>query len=103
MNVNGIASNLAAATAPGTQASTQVANGTNNTFLTLLVTELKSQDPTAPMDANQMVAQMLSMNQLNQLISINQTLQNAFGTISTPTPPAGSANSTAAQSITGAH
>jgi flagellar basal-body rod modification protein FlgD len=92
MNVNSLASNLAASTAPGTQAATQAANGTNNTFLTLLVTELKSQDPTAPMDATQMVAQMLSMNQLNQLISINQILQNTFGT-----------PYNAAQSITGAH
>lgn len=102
MNVNGITSNLAASTAPGTQSATQAANGTNNTFLTLLVTELKSQDPTAPMDATQMVAQMLSMNQLNQLISINQILQNTFGSYGT-VPSSSSANSNAAQSITGAH
>ncbi|MBZ5653731.1 MAG: hypothetical protein LAO56_00475 [Acidobacteriia bacterium] len=103
MNVSGITSNLAASTAPGTQAATQAANGTNNTFLTLLVTELKSQDPTAPMDATQMVAQMLSMNQLNQLISINQILQNTFGAPSGTMPSYSSANSNAAQSITGAH
>ena len=103
MNINSIASNLAARTAPGTQTATQAANGANDTFLGLLVTELKSQDPTAPMDATQMVAQMLSMNQLNQLISINQVLQNTFGTSYGTVPSSGSANSDAAQSITGAH
>ena len=55
------------------------ADSAQNTFLTLLVTELKAQDPTQPMDPIQMVSQMFSMNQLQQLISINQTLTNAFG------------------------
>jgi flagellar basal-body rod modification protein FlgD len=57
----------------------QAANNAEQTFLSLLVTELKSQDPTSPMDPTQMVGQMLSMNQLNELIAINQTLQNALG------------------------
>ena len=51
------------------------AKDAKSTFLSLLVTELKAQDPTSPMDPTQMVAQMLSMNQLDQLIQINQTLQ----------------------------
>lgn len=45
-----------------------------STFLNLLTQELKNQDPTAPMDATAMVGQMISLNQLDQLISINQTL-----------------------------
>lgn len=57
----------------------QAASNAEQTFLSLLVTELKSQDPTSPMDPTQMVGQMLSMNQLNELIAINQTLQNALG------------------------
>lgn len=44
------------------------------TFLNMLVTELQNQDPTSPMDPTQMVGQMFSMNQLQQLIDINQTL-----------------------------
>jgi flagellar basal-body rod modification protein FlgD len=80
---------------------TQAATNAESTFLQLLVTELQSQDPTSPMDPTQMVGQMLSMNQLNELIAINQTLQNAFP-VSTGT--AGStAASSATQSITGAH
>lgn len=65
----------------------QAANDAESTFISLLVTELQSQDPTQPMDPTQMVGQMFSMNQLQQLISINQTLTAAF-------PPAQSSSST---------
>ena len=54
---------------------------TGQTFLNLLVKELQNQDPTAPMDSTAMVGQMISLNQLDQLISINQVLSS----LSTPT------------------
>jgi len=60
------------------------------TFLNLLVKELQNQDPTAPMDSTAMVGQMISLNQLDQLISINQTLGTATAT------PASTSGSTAA-------
>lgn len=63
----------------GSTTALQAANDTEAAFMSLLVTELKSQDPTSPMDPTTMVGQMLSMNQLNELVSINQTLQYAFG------------------------
>ena len=44
------------------------------TFLNLLVTELQNQDPTSPVDPTQMVGQLVLLNQLDQLISINSTL-----------------------------
>jgi flagellar basal-body rod modification protein FlgD len=88
MNVNGATPNAAAgSTAPTTATPTSAAADAESTFLNLLVTELKTQDPTSPMDPTQMVGQMLSMNQLNQLIDINQVLQTAF-------PPATSSGST---------
>jgi flagellar basal-body rod modification protein FlgD len=75
------------------------AGSIGGTFLTLLVQELQNQDPTAPMDSTQMVGQMISLNQLDQLTSINQVLSDTFGS-STPTSSnaSGSAtpNSTAA-------
>jgi flagellar basal-body rod modification protein FlgD len=58
--------------------ATNAADQAQSTFISLLVTELQSQDPTQPMDPTAMVGQMFSMNQLEQLISINQTLTNAF-------------------------
>ncbi len=60
-------------------------SGTNSlqsiesTFLTLLSQELQNQDPTAPMDSTEMVGQMISLNQLDQLASINQVVTNMFG------------------------
>jgi len=52
-----------------------IANDASDLFLTLLVAQLKTQDPTSPMDPTQMVGQMLSMNQLNELIQIRQLMQ----------------------------
>ena len=46
-------------------------------FLTLLVTEMQNQDPTAATDPNEYINQLVNVNSLQQLISINQTLQSA--------------------------
>lgn len=45
-----------------------------NDFLQLLVSELKNQDPTADTDPNQYINQLVQVNSLEQLISINQDL-----------------------------
>ena len=57
---------------------------TANDFLTLLVTELKNQDPTANTDPNAYVDQLVQVNSLQQLIQINQ---NTVATTSPSTPP----------------
>src|SRR5690348_11052582 len=74
--------------ATGATSSTDPGTEAQNTFISLLTAELKAQDPTQPMDPTQMVSQMFSMNQLQQLIAINQTLTNAFGGASNATPAA---------------
>jgi flagellar basal-body rod modification protein FlgD len=61
-----------------------------NDFLTLLVTEMQNQDPTAATDPNEYINQLVQVNSLEQLISINQTLtadsaESASGTTS-PNP-----------------
>lgn len=50
---------------------------TSNDFLTLLVTELKHQDPTQPTDPNAYIQQLVGVNSLQQLIQINKGL-NTF-------------------------
>lgn len=72
----------AAATGGATTSSTS-SPGTDigTTFLNLLVKELQNQDPTAPMDSTAMVGQMISLNQLDQLISINQAVNPTSGTL----------------------
>jgi len=50
-----------------------------NDFLTLLVTEMQNQDPTATTDPNEYINQLVNVNSLEQLISINQNLSTALG------------------------
>ena len=90
MTIQGVATN-SAANATGTTSDTASQNPMGNldtTFLNLLITELKSQDPTAPMDATQMVGQMVSLNQLDQLIGIHQILQGTANPVTSNTTPA---------------
>jgi flagellar basal-body rod modification protein FlgD len=84
----------AATNSSSSSSSTGSASSTSlqSTFLNLLVTELQNQDPTSPVDPTAMVGQMVSLNQLDQLISINQTL----GTMSGGTSTTASSNSAAA-------
>jgi flagellar basal-body rod modification protein FlgD len=60
-----------------------------NDFLTLLVTEMQNQDPTADTDPNEYINQLVQVNSLEQLIDINQTLSG---------DASGEANSTSASS-----
>ena len=67
----------------GTNASsnsnTSSASISANDFLTLLVTEMQNQDPTATTDPNEYISQLVQVNSLEQLIGINQTLSGALG------------------------
>ena len=72
-------------TAPSTAA--QATTDIGSTFLSLLTKELQNQDPTAPMDSTAMVGQMISLNQLDQLIAINSALTPASTTPTTTTKP----------------
>lgn len=76
-------SNASANSGSSTVAASSISS---NDFLTLLVTEMKNQDPTANNDPNQYVNQLVQVNSLEQLIDINQNLKEALGT--TTTPPA---------------
>ena len=58
-------------------ASTNSATISANDFLELLVSELKNQDPTADTDPNEYINQLVQVNSLEQLISINQDLTPA--------------------------
>src|SRR6186713_986971 len=45
------------------------------TFLTLLTTQLKNQDPTSPMDSNQFTQQLVQFSQVEQQIQSNSNLK----------------------------
>jgi flagellar basal-body rod modification protein FlgD len=61
-----------------------------DTFLTLLTTQLKNQDPTSPMDSNQFTQQLVEFSQVEQQINTNTNLQ----TLITQGQSAGSAMAT---------
>ena len=65
---------MASATPTTTTATTAAGTITSSDFLTLLVSELKNQDPTQPTDPNAYIQQLVGVNSLQQLISINQGL-----------------------------
>jgi flagellar basal-body rod modification protein FlgD len=45
-----------------------------NDFLTLLMAEMKNQDPTQPMDPSQMVSQLATVSEVGQSVQANSTL-----------------------------
>lgn len=88
-------------TAPTSNSSSAASNSsdiTSNDFLTLLVSELKNQDPTQPTDPNQYITQLAQVNSLQQLISINQ----GIGTLDSAIPASGSPSTTGSGSNTNA-
>lgn len=58
----------------GTTAAT-AASATQSQFMTLLVTQLKNQDPLNPMDNAQMTSQMAQINTVSGINQLNATLQ----------------------------
>ncbi len=97
MSIQAVSQNPAtsAAAASSSGSTTTSANSStgdlDTTFMNLLITELQSQDPTAPMDPTEMVGQMISLNQLDQLMSINQLVQSIANAVPS-TAIAGSTN-----------
>lgn len=45
-------------------------------FLKLLITQMKNQDPTNPMDPSQQVAQLATFSQVEQSIKMNKSLES---------------------------
>jgi flagellar basal-body rod modification protein FlgD len=104
----------AAATTPGTP-GTSNSNGTNSsgsssslgslaasdslaneqTFLQLLVAQLKNQDPSNPMDGTQFVSQLAEFSQLEQQLAMRTDLDKIAGAIgsSSVDPNANNGNS----------
>ena len=71
-----------------------------NDFLTLLVTEMQNQDPTANTDPNEYINQLVQVNSLEQLININQTLTTDLGSPSATSSASGGGASTQATPAT---
>jgi len=57
----------------------QQLSGNFDTFLQLLTTQLKNQDPTSPMDSSQFTQQLVMYSQVEQQIDTNTNLQTLIG------------------------
>jgi len=78
------------ATSSSTSASTNSASSSSSTtakntlsyddFLTLLLAQMKYQDPTQPMDTSQMVTQMAQINMVSQQTETNSKLASMLTT-----------------------
>ena len=64
-----------AATGSSTSSSTGSTNDVGESFMALLLAELKYQNPLEPMDTNQMVSQMVQLNSLTQLQNISTAIE----------------------------
>jgi flagellar basal-body rod modification protein FlgD len=98
---NGVSAN--AVTAKTATASSSTAGDTGDAtitaddFLTLLVTELQNQDPTSDTDPNAYVNQLVEVNSLQQLISIN----SGIGSLDSSVDSSGTPGSASGDAVTG--
>ncbi|ABF40648.1 putative basal-body rod modification protein FlgD [Candidatus Koribacter versatilis Ellin345] len=72
MNITGPA--VGQATNAATSGPVSGMGDLDTTFAQLLVAQLKSQDPTSPMDPSQLVSQLVGLNTLDAVTSIYQLL-----------------------------
>ena len=61
-----------------TTSSVNTASDIRTDYMKLLVTQLQHQDPTAPMDSNQMASQLTMFSQLEQLETMNSSFSKAL-------------------------
>jgi len=87
------ANSSSGSTPPATDPTAGLAN--ENTFLQLLVAQIKNQDPLNPTDSIQFLSQLAQFSQLEQLIGIRSELKPAASTAST-TDQSGGTNPTKA-------
>jgi flagellar basal-body rod modification protein FlgD len=76
-NSTGAASTATVANPSATDSASAQASLSNNfsTFLTLLTSQLKNQDPLSPMDSTQFTQQLVAFSQVEQQIKTNQNLE----------------------------
>ena len=83
---------LSSLTSPSTAATKAASNGTDalankDTFLKLLVAQIKNQDPLSPSDGAQFVAQLAQFSDLEQSVSMRQDLDAIKNALLAAQPP----------------
>lgn len=67
--------------ASGSSSDSKVSNDLRTNFMTMLVTQLKNQDPLNPMENSEMTAQLAQINTLSGIEELNTTLKGITGQI----------------------
>ena len=103
------AANSTTSSSSTSSSGTTAAQQEQSEFLSLLVTQLKEQNPLDPTDGTQFVTQLAQFSSLNELVNIRTTLQgfgqpsaSTNGTNVNPFQPAPTSSSTANNSTQGA-
>ncbi len=65
-------------TAPGTTAPKPAQTMDSSMFMSLLVTQLKNQDPSAPMDTNQMMSQTVQLSMMEKMTELTTDAKESF-------------------------
>jgi len=74
------ASGSSSSSGTGTAGSNS-ATGMQNSFMTLLVTQMKNQDPLNPMDNSQMTSQLAQINTVSGIDQLNTTVQSLMSNL----------------------
>ena len=76
MNINSLSAeinNSSSINSPANSSTNQ--DSERDMFMSLLVAQLKNQDPLAPQEGTEFVAQLAQFNSLDQLISIRESIE----------------------------
>lgn len=75
MVVNTVAATNAAQSNSAAEKASKKSMVDYDTFLTLLVAQMKNQDPTEPMDSTEQIAQLATFSQVEQTVQTNKNLE----------------------------
>ena len=78
MAVSGVTSTTTTTSTTTSSSTTDAASASLNydSFLKLLVAQMKNQDPTEPMDSSEQIAQLATFSQVEQTIKTNTNLES---------------------------
>jgi len=75
------ASPTSTSSSSGTNGQIMGVSANEDTFLTLLVAQLKNQDPLSPTDSTQFVSELAQFSSLEQLVTMNQNVATITKTV----------------------
>ncbi|MBP2170941.1 flagellar basal-body rod modification protein FlgD [Erwinia toletana] len=81
VSVNVNESTALTSTSTSTSSASSTASDLQSNFLTLLVTQLKNQDPTNPMENSELTTQLAQINTVSGIEKLNTTLSSISGQI----------------------